>query len=373
MKYNIPFIKPNFPAVNELANEYTSIIKSNWYTNFGPYEKKFRQAIEEYIDHNGIISVTFANATIALIAAIVSILGKGDGSKKIIMPSFTFVAGAQAILWGGYRPIFVDINPDDLQANINLAQKILSVDDDIVAILFCNSFGIGSKDIIKWESMARKHSIPLIIDSAAGFGSKYSTGEALGSKGNCEIFSFHATKPFAIGEGGAVTTKDSNLAKKLHEFTNFGFNDVGNSTQLSMNAKMQELNAVIGLLQFKHFESRLKNRRLAYKNYWRHLEGVGFKSVDNIENSSLCFATLICPPAIDNLQLIKHLQSLGIQARKYYNLPIHKQAYFENGLELYNTEIVANSVISLPIHDDEYEYTDIICREIILFIESKIK
>jgi len=135
---------------------------------------------------------------------------KGD-RKKVLLPSFTFAAGAEAILRSGFEPLFIDVDRKSWQPNIEQAEQILTESDDIAGILLCNVFGVGNTNITEWEKLASKFAKPLIIDSAAGFGSKYFDEEKVGTRGDCEIFSMHATKPFAIGEGGLVVSKNEKL------------------------------------------------------------------------------------------------------------------------------------------------------------------
>lgn len=287
MQYNVPFIKPTFPSEEEISKDYIEIVKANWYTNFGPYEQKFRRSLGEYIGQST-VAITFNNATSGLMAAIISLLGHGDGSQYILVPSFTFIAGAQAIIWCGYKPFFIDIDIKNLQMDYKIAENELHNSSSVAGILLCNSFGIGNPDIDKWESIAKARSLPLIIDSAAGFGSKYKDGRLLGAKGDCEIFSFHATKPFAVGEGGAVFTKNPKLASVIKDITNFGFGNNRDTEYLGFNAKMQEFNAAIGLAQLKKFNQQLQSRKLTYIKYLEGLKSYNFDFIENAENSSLC-------------------------------------------------------------------------------------
>lgn len=350
MKYKVPFIKPSFPPEDDVITEYRHIVKSNWYTNFGPYENRFKKSIEDYIGNN-VHAITFNNATIGLMAAIVALVGRGDNKKKIIIPSFTFVAGAQAIIWSGYQPSFIDIRRNTFQADHDAAETLINK-NDVAAIMFCNTFGIGNPEIEKWEKLAKKYNKPLIIDSAAGFGSLYTDGSKVGSKGDCEVFSFHATKPFAIGEGGAIVTKDKSFADRLKKITNFGFTTDRDSDTIATNAKLQEINAAIGILQFKCFDKRLATRRLSYKLYEDGLTSVGFGVIPNANKSSLCFASFMCPEKINRDNLLDYLNSCGVQAKNYYNPPIHMQKYFNTNQKLETTEKVAKGIISLPIHDN---------------------
>lgn len=354
MKSRVPFIKPSFPSVDEMSEDYRQIVDSNWFTNFGPFEKAFAKEVGNYIGKE-YIAITFSSGTAALIASMLAILGKGDTTKYIIMPSFTFVAGADAIVLCGYRPLFVDIENEGLHMNISRARAaLLQYGERVAGILFCNAFGVGTNNIEAWETLSKEFNKPLIVDSAAGFGSLYNDTKKVGSAADCEIFSFHATKSFAIGEGGAVITSNSELAKNLLSIQNFGFDKNINTTQLGFNGKLQEINAAIGLRQLKRFSTVLEGRRRIFARYKAQLDPERYLFQKNAENASLCFATVIVKDTHSRDKKITALHEAGIDAKIYYNPSIHKQGYFKE-TEIFEslsaTNIIDESVISLPVYD----------------------
>lgn len=355
MKYKIPFIKPSFPDNEKILQDYDAILKANWYTNFGPYEREFAKLVGSYVGKE-YFAATFSSATTGLIASVIAVLGKGDNSKYVIMPSFTFPAGAEALIWCGYKPMFIDIEKESLQMNIAQARTAIEREGKkIKAILFCNAFGVGKVNVEEWEDLSNQTDKPLIIDSAAGFGSEYNHGRKVGSAGTCEVFSFHATKPFAIGEGGAVVSKNEELIKLLKSIQNFGFNQSSMTETLGFNGKLQEFNAAIGLRQLETFDEKLKDRRKVFNKY---LEGLNTSKIlwqENAENSSLCFATAIVKDRSSRDSLLNKLRKNGVEARNYYSPSLHNHPYFLNQKifsDLSTTDIIDESVISLPIHDD---------------------
>lgn len=359
MKYRVPFIKPKFPNTKAMADDYDEILDANWYTNFGPFEQKFSQEIAKYIGSE-YYAATFSSATAGLMASIIAILGRGDGTQYVAIPSFTFAAGADAIIWCGYKPIFVDIEIEGLHMDLVATEKLLNDEKyvtNIAGILFCNAFGVGTTNIELWEKFAEKVGIPLIVDSAAGFGSLYSETRKVGSAGLCEVFSFHATKPFAIGEGGAVISKDKKLIDSLVSIQNFGF-DQRNATQLGFNGKLQEFNAAIGLRQLESFEAVLQSRRSVFKRYNAELDAGKFALQQNAENASLCFATVIVKNPDKRDAHLMALKEAGVDAKTYYSPSLHMQNYFkeyDTFQALPNTELIDSSVLSLPIHDNMLE------------------
>lgn len=353
MKFNIPFIRPNFPSASDISEDYEAIIASNWFTNFGPFEQKFSERCAHFVGKD-IFASSINNCTLGLEAAI-SILFDTTKSK-VIMPSFTFAAGPESIIRSGYTPVFIDINQKTLQPNIEQAEQLISeYANDVAGILLCNIFGVGNTEINHWEQLAAKHNLPLVIDSAAGFGSRYSGTEKVGGRGDCEVFSMHATKPFAIGEGGLITSRNEDFIRKVRSWQNFGFETDRNVHRIGTNAKLQEVNAAIGLRQIEHFEERLNLRRNTLNEYKSDLVGLGVQFQENDELSTVPFVSaLFETPAIAQ-RVHSCLLESGVEARRYYP-PLHRQEllkqYSHPSLSLEVTENVADRIISLPVHDN---------------------
>ncbi|OBJ02064.1 hypothetical protein A5624_00365 [Mycobacterium sp. 1482292.6] len=357
MSSEIPFIRPNFPEPVKVAEDLAEIVRANWYTNFGPKEREFTLALERYLGPNLHVA-TLANGTLALIAALHATLGHGGRDRYLLLPSFTFVAVAQAAEWTGYLPFFIDIDAETWQPSVASASAVLKTQRDRVAgILLPNVFGVGNPDIDSWEKLAAEWDLPLVIDSAAGFGSAYTDGRRVGGRGACEIFSFHATKPFAVGEGGALVSRDPQVVEQTRRFQNFGFSEARECIQLGMNGKLQEISAAIGLRQLVGLDRRLASRRKVFDCYRAELSGIGLQFQPNAEASSLCFVSACCSSADHKAKVLGSLQGYSIQARDYYNPPLHKQQYFVGDSRLPSadlpvTEDICSRIVSLPVHDD---------------------
>ena len=355
MTQRVPFIRPTMPDANQLAADFESISAANWYTNFGPQERALRSGIAGFIGGSPEV-VTVSNATVGLMTALAALLPRGDGADSIATASFTFSAGAQATAWHGYRPSWIDIDPVTLQPSLDSFRRLADADGAIKAILLTNSFGIGNTEIAEWEAAAEALNIPLIIDSAPGFGSKYAMDEYLGMRGVCEVFSFHATKPFAIGEGGAIVTRDEELALRLREMTNFGFRGKpSEAVSLGMNAKLQEINAAIGLWQLSRFEQVLHERQELLRRYEASFAGTPYGLVVGATESSGGFAPVVVDAAVDREHVLRVLDARGIDARSYYSPPVHRHEFFVPFApieSLANTDDLSARVISLPVLPD---------------------
>ena len=363
MSSEIPFIRPSFPGPAELAEDFGEIVDANWYTNFGPKERQFARALGEYLGPDLHVA-TLANGTLALIAALHATVGPGTRDRYLLMPSFTFIAVPQAALWTGYRPWFIDIDPDTWQPSAASAHAVLECSRDRIAgILSANAFGVGNPQIDAWEDLAAEWDLPIVLDSAAGFGSMYADGERVGGRGACEIFSFHATKPFSIGEGGALVSRDPWLVEQTYHFQNFGFGGSWGSagarecTQLGMNAKLQEINAAIGLRQLVGLDRRLASRRDVLEHYRSKLTRMGLRFHTNADASSVWCGSVCCESADQQAALVASLRKHAIQPRDYYNPPLHLHPYFVANPELVAsadlsvTEDICSRIVSLPVHD----------------------
>jgi dTDP-4-amino-4,6-dideoxygalactose transaminase len=349
-RHQVPFIAPVFPPPTDVADDYRVIVASNRYTNFGPFEKRFRSALAAYVGPEA-YAVTFSSATTALQAAILGCISGPPAGRYILLPSFTFAAAAQTVAMLGFRPLFVDIEPDSLQADADHARQLIDQHrSEVAGLLFANAFGIGAARISEWDDLARRNDLVMVVDSAAGFGSRYEDGSPLGLHGRCEAFSLHATKPLAIGEGGALITRDPALAEHLMRISNFGFDGSGEPASAGLNGKLAELPSAIGLRQLANLDSVIERRLKILAAYQRVVTAVTYPR--NIQRSSLAFVSVLVAPGVDRSRIIDDLSRTGIEARRYYAPPLHRSGVFANAdTQLPITEDVSKRVLSLPCHD----------------------
>lgn len=349
----VPYVRPVFPRTAEIAADIEGIVAANWYTNFGPIERTFASGLAAWLDCDRVVTPT-ANATSGLLAA-VRLLMPPKRPGFVIVPSYTFAAGPAAIRWSGHRPLFIDIDPATLQPSLSSAKQALAAyGDSIVGILLGNSFGIGNAEVRAWEALAAEVGLPLVVDSAAGFGSRYPDGRPVGSAGDCEVFSFHATKPFAIGEGGAVACRTPELDEQIRSFINFGF--VSHEARwVGLNGKLQELNAAIGLRQLATFDNALASRRAALAALAPSIEGAGLELPAHQEISSVSAAIVLAADQRRRDSLLDSLTRNRVEARVYYAPAVHLQEAFRGETvvgDLVGTAEVGRRVIALPIHQD---------------------
>lgn len=358
MTMRVPFVRPTMPSPDSVGAAFRNVVDSNWYTNFGPQEQVFRQGLERYVG-NGVHAATVANATIGLMGALSATLPRGNGREYVAVVPFTFAAGPQAIVWHGYRPAWFDVDSDTMQPSLESFEALTETGTPLSAILLTNTFGIGNGEIARWEERASELGIPLVIDSAAGFGSTYAGGELLGARGACEVFSFHATKPFSVGEGGVVLSRDPEITTRIMQFTNFGFEnrEIG-ASHLGLNGKLSEVHAAIGNAQLERIDAILESRRQALAFYMERLQGASVSYPARLECSSVGFVSLAIDTTVRRDAIMAALRSEGVDAKTYYAPGVHHHPFFsesETLVSLQVTESLGSRMLSLPVLGDMTE------------------
>ncbi|MCI4351753.1 MAG: DegT/DnrJ/EryC1/StrS family aminotransferase, partial [Thermoplasmata archaeon] len=355
----IPFLTPRLPDPAEVAHDYAAICGRGVFTNSGPVERRFGAALATWIGRDVGVSVT-ASATTSIQLACRALFR--PDRRYALVASFTAPAGPLALRWAGYEPVLLDIEPESWQPDSEQAQRFLSRHvGEVAGILLTTTFGTGNAAIAGWEALAQRHGLALVIDSAPGFGSTYATGEALGARGDCEIFSFHATKTLAVGEGGAIAARDRGLVERFDRLKNFGYDDDRRSLGVGLNAKLPELASAIGLRQLDALPGRLDARRERLRWYAEALEPAGCQFQAGMATSAPSFVPILLPSPCDRHRVGCALRDVGIGWRAYYNPPVHRQPSFGGtraAEELATTEDVAARIISLPL-DEELSREDV--------------
>lgn len=317
--------------------EYTA--SGGWLTEYRK-TAEFEQIIADYVGSRHAIVVT--SGTAALFCALVG-CGVGPGDE-VIVPDFTMIATANAVVLAGARPVFVDIDPSNLCLDLHAAEKAITPRTRAILLVSING---RSPDMIKASDLAEYHSLKLIEDAAQSFGSRYA-GRALGTFGIAGVFSFGPLKIISTGQGGAVVTDDSEIAARIRRFKDFGRAQGGidRHESIGYNFKFTDLQAVIGIEQMKKLEWRVKRKKEMFALYRFELSGIeGLRFID----TDLAKVT---PWFVDVLAdrrdaLMSHLKENGIQTRPFYP-PIHIQPAYNLCEQHPITGQVAASGLWLP-------------------------
>jgi dTDP-4-amino-4,6-dideoxygalactose transaminase len=250
--------------------------------------------------------------------------------------------------------VFADIDPRTANIDPDSVEKVIT--PDTCAIIAVHNFG-NPADIEALERIALDHGMPLIFDSAHGFGSLY-RGEPLGAQGSVQVFSMSPTKLLVAGEGGIVATNDDELAHMVRMGRDYGMGEGYDSQFAGLNARLPEISALMALHGLNNLEQSVKRRNEiagVYRSRLAEIPGLGFQQIDPENRSSYKDFTIFIDEGLFGVSrdtLSKELRYRNIDTRAYYNPPVHKQtAYksFYKGEDLHHTEDLSNSALSVPI------------------------
>jgi len=346
-------VSPRLPKLEQIQGPLSEALRTGQLTNHAFHVPQFEKALSDRLKMPHVISV--GNATLGLILALEALNRDGE----VILPSFTYCATAHALYWSRHKPVFVDILPDTF--TIDPAAVESAITPNTVAIMAVHIYGHPC-EIDTLEEISKRYGLPLLFDSAHAFGSQYQN-EPIGQFGDAEIFSFHATKVFPVGEGGCITTHDKNLAEHLKLSRKFGDPGDENTRFPGMNAKMQEFNAIIGVEMLKVVDEHIANRH-RYAAYLierlGRLPGISFQSIKpNVFSNYQNFVILVDEVyfGVSRDMLFDALLAENIFARKYFFPPLHlHDAYSDyRSINLPITEFVSKRVLCLPFYSEMTE------------------
>lgn len=340
--------RPNMGNRSAFLARVDKILDNQWLTNNGPMVQEFERRIAERVGVKHCVAM--CNATIALEIAIRALGMSGE----VIVPSWTFVATSHALYWQGITPVFADIDPATHNLDPDAVRRMITPRTS--GIIGVHLWGRAAP-VDELQNIADEYRLKLMFDAAHAFGSSYK-GHTIGSFGECEVFSFHATKAFNTMEGGAVTTNNDELAEAMRLMRNFGFKGYDNVIHPGTNGKMIEVCAAMGLANLDGFDDTIEaNRRnhAAYKLALLGIPGVDVLDYASEERNSHHYIVLEisreCPA--DREEVIVALHAENILARKYFwpgchGMQPYRDLFPHAGLMLASTRAVAERVVVLP-------------------------
>lgn len=364
--------RPNIGNRQHFLQLINDMLDRKWLTNEGPYVKEFEKNISEYTGTKHCIAM--CNGTIALEIAIRALELKGE----VIVPSFTFIATAHSLQWQEITPAFCDIDPYNHLIDVNEIEKMIT--PRTTGILGVHTWGRPC-NINKLESIALRHNLKLIFDAAHAFGCSYN-GKMIGSFGDAEVFSFHATKCFNTFEGGAVVTNNDDLAKKIRLMKNFGFAGYDNVIYIGTNGKMTEVCAAMGLTNLECIEDIIAVNRRNYACYNSCMKSIhGIKILQCDEDAKQNYQYIVIEvfetdTGLNRDELLKVLHAENVLARRYFFPGCHRmepyRSYFPHAhLLLPVTEEVSKRVLVLPTGSTmDSQNIEKICNIILFAMEN---
>jgi dTDP-4-amino-4,6-dideoxygalactose transaminase len=352
----VPFQRPEPPKPEAILAYYERSREAGFYSNGGPCARLLSDRLSDYLGA-GTHAIPVGNCTVGLMVALRAACGMPTGERRIVLtPSYTFTATACAIEWAGFQPAFVDIERRGWHLDPAALEAALARFGAAVAgVLACATFGAApaAEQRAAWRELCAAHGVPLLIDSAPGFGSRDAAGRPLGGLGDTEIFSFHATKPFAIGEGGLIATADADLAARVSRMVNFGLEPGTRiSTDIGMNAKMSELHAAAGLAMLDRIDDVVARRQA---NAARLREAIGpdahLLHQAGAERSTWQIFHVLCPTPAMRDRVVALAPGHGIEVRTMHDPALHTHPAFADAPRdtLPVTEAAAARALALPM------------------------
>ncbi len=344
--------RPSLPPVEEYESLVREIFSSRYLTNGGAQHQKLELAMKEKLATPNLRF--FSNGHLALECAI-SALNLAPG--EIITTPFTFVSTTHAIVRCGYTPVFCDVEPDFF--TLDAAKLEAKITPRTRAILPVHVYG-NPCDMEAIERIASRHNLPVLYDAAHAFGVTIH-GRAVADYGTASMFSFHATKCYNTIEGGAVATKDAAYAELLNGYKNFGFHADEEIREIGGNAKMNEFQAAMGLLNLKYFDREIAKRALVAARYRENLSdiaGLSFRPIRDGVSQNYAYLPVSFDPAVfgaDRDQVSDTLKEYGIFARKYFYPLTSESACYAGRFDPNETPVAlaaSRNVLTLPMFAD---------------------
>jgi perosamine synthetase len=321
-------IPVNEPLLNGNEKKYlTECIDTGWISSEGPFIKTFEDQMAAKVGRK--FGIAVANGSVAIDAAILALgIGKGD---EVIMPSFTIISCAAAIVRIGAVPVLVDSSHDDWNMDVTKIEERIT--PRTKAIMVVHIYGLPV-NMDKVTDLARKHGLKIIEDAAEQHGQTYN-GKAIGSFGEISTFSFYPNKHITTGEGGMIMTDDEKLAEKCKSLRNLCFVPEQRFLhhELGFNFRMTNLQAALGVAQLERLDEFVGIKRAMGKKYTsllRDVRGLQLPLERNrsAENIYWVYAIVLDESVpFDAVEAMKKLASKKIGTRPFF-WPMHEQPVF---------------------------------------------
>lgn len=337
--------KTTLPPINKYIKYLRKVWANNWVTNKGEFTLKLEKELENYLKVKNLLVVS--NGTVAMQLAYKALELKGE----VITTSFTFPATTNSLIWEGLKPVFADIDPETF--NIDPKEVEKKITKETCAILAVHVFG-NPCDVESLERIAKKHDLRVIYDAAHAFGIEYK-GKSLLKWGDISTLSFHAAKVFHTAEGGAVITKNRENYQIVNLLRNHGIKYYEEVVLAGINAKMNELEAILGLCVLEEFDKQVAKRHEIYQRYLSAFSNNPLLKLQKLDVSLTKFAYPYFPVCFSSQKvrdyIFKVLLKNGIRARKYFYPPSHELPYINHeGYSLPNATMVSHTILCLPLY-----------------------
>jgi len=342
--------QPSLPPLIEFEKYLKDIWRNKKLTNNGKYHQEFETKLCDYLGVQYCSLV--ANGTLGLVLALQALKITGE----VITTPYSFVATTHALWWNNIKPVFVDIEPD--WCNLDPEKIESAITPKTTAIVPVHVYG-NPCQVERIQEIADKYNLKVIYDAAHAFGMRYK-GQSICNFGDLSVLSFHATKVFNTFEGGAIVCHDEKTKRHIDDLKNFGFRSDTKIVVNGINAKMNEMQAALGLLQLKYIKNNIAKRKEITRLYRQELAtipGISFlEDMNEVEHNYAYFPIFIDEQKYGKSrdELFEKLHENGIYSRRYF-YPLISNFETYNSLKsaakknLPVANKIAEQVLCLPI------------------------
>ena len=277
---------------------------------------------------------------------------------QVLLPSFTFMATAQAVVYAGATPVFLEIDKG-MNVSVSDLEEQLAKNKRVSAVIGIHVYGLPAKvneikAVVDKHNQKNNRSVKVLYDGAHAFGSAIGKNR-VGTFGNAEMFTLSVTKALVSVEGGMVSNQDPTLIEKIRKMRNYGIESNYNAIYPGLNGKMSEFHAVVGLYNLKNLEKVLAQRQVKAEYYRKAIETTSaFRTIPTPKGVTHTYKdfTVMVPEALANkrAEVCAYLNEHGIDNRAYFFPPVHEQDFFAHfkTRELPVTEKLSRLCITLP-------------------------
>jgi dTDP-4-amino-4,6-dideoxygalactose transaminase len=349
----LSIIRPTLPSMSEIMQ----LVGPSWDSGTVTLGPVVRTLEEEVCQRTGAQYCVALSSCMMGLMMMPGALGLPKGTE-VIVPSFTFAATAQALVWNGLIPVFVDclpgtctIDPTDVERNLSSKTG---------AICGVSIFGLPPDNEALLDLSYRK-GVPVYFDSAQGLGATY-RGWPLGGFGTGEVFSMSPTKVVTAVEGGLLTTNNQALAERMRSLRDYGKDPVKGEEMLhlGLSARMSELHAAVGLLSLRMMDDLVKARReliAIYRDRLGLLPGCWVQKFPSDRTTSGNYFVLFITDRakLSRDEVYEALKMAEIQTKRYFYPPVHEHALFQRfpmrvSMNLQHTGKISREALALPLY-----------------------
>lgn len=312
----IPVTKPYIPNRSTLDAYIDGVYERASFSNNGILLQELTQRLKDYLNVENLLLVS--NGTLALQVAYMA-LGVShyhhSHKPEAITSPFSYIATASSLKWEGVNPIFSDIDPETWCISPKLIES--KITNNTQAIVPVHVFG-NACEVDAINAISQKHNLKVIYDASHAFAINYD-GQSILNHGDACTLSFHATKLFHTGEGGAIVFKKKKDFDKAKEIVNFGIESSGSISQLGINAKMSELHAAIGLSVLDEFHHNLNERKHIWKRYEEKLQSkFQLQKLNTKIMHNASYFPIVFNSEVALVEALELLEEKKVFARRYF-------------------------------------------------------